>query len=207
MAPTRSAAIGTGTPVHRTGQAGGRDSNGTTDSAVCRASAGVSRNGPRRKRGRNARIDHPRYVFHSALPHSRRQNRNSDDSPCRTPLAGTAIVVGGFSHSVFVHNIQPEKEIEMRLYIAKITPPDQEIRKKSHHDAHTTYEFTKFIKCAWCWDPEEEAQRVSHSLGGIVVNSTSGNRAYCTDFQVEARPQGGFAISCDHPFADEPAVI
>ena len=112
--------------------------------------------------------------------------------------------MGGFSHSVFVHNIQPEKEIEMRLYIAKITPPDQE---KISPRPHTTYDFTKFIECAWYWDSKEEAQRVISFTGYIMVNQPAGNSAYCTDFQVEARPQGGFAISCDHPFADETAAI
>jgi len=86
----------------------------------------------------------------------------------------------------------------MRLYIDKIT---------SHADEQKpdTYDFTKSIKGAWQWTTQgqaEQAQRLFEDIG-IVIYPPLGGNAPCTDFRVETRPEGGFAISCEHPFATE----
>jgi hypothetical protein len=84
----------------------------------------------------------------------------------------------------------------MRLYIYTIT---------SHDDKPTTYEFTKFKEGAWHWDMRESAERaldmILNGSGGITVKAPDGRCDCCTDFRVEPRPQGGFAISCEHPFS------
>jgi hypothetical protein len=33
----------------------------------------------------------------------------------------------------------------------------------------------------------------------LVKSTVTGESGFCTDFRVESRPQGGFAISCEHP--------
>ena len=88
----------------------------------------------------------------------------------------------------------------MRLYIYTIT---------SHDEKPATYEFTKFIDGAWHWDTRESADRAQDMIlnvsGGITVKTPDGRCDYCTDFRVESMSQGGFAISCEHPFSSGPS--
>ena len=87
----------------------------------------------------------------------------------------------------------------MRLYISKITLYD---------DKHPIFEFNRLIENSGRWDTKEFAEREvnrSNETGGITVKSPdgSGRSAQCTDFQIESRPLGGFAISCEHPFSTD----
>lgn len=71
-----------------------------------------------------------------------------------------------------------------------------------------TYEFTKNIEGAWHTSPIEHANRICYLLSferEITVKNPNGlgQSALCTDFRIEERPQGGFAISCEHPFAND----
>jgi hypothetical protein len=82
-----------------------------------------------------------------------------------------------------------------RLYIKTI----------SRDDNHHTFAFTSAIEGAWYWNTEEQPTRffrVIGDWGGISVKSPIefGKSGLCTDFRVESRPQGGFAVSCEHPF-------
>ncbi len=67
------------------------------------------------------------------------------------------------------------------------------------------YGFTESVERALFWDTSESAEldRSKIDSGGITVKSRDGRIAYCTDFRVEPRPQGGFAISCEHPHASD----
>jgi hypothetical protein len=91
----------------------------------------------------------------------------------------------------------------MRLYIHKITKHGEEFKPD-------IYDFTKSIEGAWFWTTPESAERAQHFFsheGGITIRPPFGPSAACTDFRVEPRPQGGFAVSCEHPLAnDEPAT-
>jgi hypothetical protein len=44
---------------------------------------------------------------------------------------------------------------------------------------------------------------VSSERGGITVKAPDGTErtAHISDFKIEERPQGGFAISCEDPFS------
>jgi hypothetical protein len=88
----------------------------------------------------------------------------------------------------------------VRLYIYKIT-------KHEETQKPDTYDFTKSIDGAWHWLTREPADLACSYLseGGITIEVpySLGNNAPCTEFRVEQRPQGGFAISCEHPFASE----
>jgi hypothetical protein len=82
----------------------------------------------------------------------------------------------------------------MRLYIKTI----------DHGNTHDTYAWTSAIEGAWNWDTKEQAtlaRRVIVDWGGITVKSPieCGKSGLCADFRVESRPQGGFAVSCEHP--------
>jgi len=80
----------------------------------------------------------------------------------------------------------------VRAYIGKIT-------ERKHKQA--LYDFKESVEGAWFWTTKEEAESVRQFLSevGIKVYLPSGNCAPCTDFCVEPRPEGGFAISCEHP--------
>jgi hypothetical protein len=82
----------------------------------------------------------------------------------------------------------------MRLFI-------KEIRRVDNHD---TFTWTSAIEGAWNWDAEGQATRYLRWIlgwGEITVKSPTefGKASPCTDFRVEPRPQGGFALSCKHP--------
>jgi hypothetical protein len=85
----------------------------------------------------------------------------------------------------------------MRLYIRGII----EKAKKP-----MTLDFTDSIENSLALKPKGYAERIIHlifnDLGGINVKSPdgTGRSAFCADPRVEPRPQGGFAISCIHPF-------
>ena len=83
----------------------------------------------------------------------------------------------------------------MRLYIRAI----------NHGENHDTYEWTSAIEAAWDWSTKEETINKCRVIeqGGITVKSPVefGKIGLCTDFRVEPRPQGGFAISCEHPLS------
>lgn len=86
----------------------------------------------------------------------------------------------------------------MRLYIGHISSSDQ--RKPEFK-----YDFTESIEDSWQWDKKESAelQLTMILTCGIAAESPGPFRksAQCTAFQIEPRPQGGFAISCEHPFS------
>jgi hypothetical protein len=78
----------------------------------------------------------------------------------------------------------------MRLYI-----------EETNQNSLDKYEFTKSIEKAHHWETAQIAEtRVKAMVerGPIFVGS-----AKCTCFRVEALPQGGFAISCEHPSAGD----
>jgi hypothetical protein len=80
----------------------------------------------------------------------------------------------------------------MRLYIKTIIKGEK----------RRTYEWVSAIEDAWHWDTQEQADADGTWIEqeGIFVRSTiTGESGFCTDFRVESRPQGGFAISCEHP--------
>jgi hypothetical protein len=85
----------------------------------------------------------------------------------------------------------------MRRYIHQIT--------NRAHENKPTYDFTKSIEGAWHWTTRESVESDLHVIsianGGITVESPDGigKSSPCTDFRIESRPQGGFAISCDNP--------
>jgi hypothetical protein len=83
----------------------------------------------------------------------------------------------------------------MRVFIFKII----------YGERHPDYEFTKTAGPAWFWSTREQADRACQQISydGISVELPLGSRAQCRDFCVEACPQGGFSISCEHPFASE----
>ena len=60
------------------------------------------------------------------------------------------------------------------------------------------------IEAAMHWDTRERAgHMVSSERGGITVKAPDGTErtAHISDFKIEERPQGGFAISCEDPFS------
>ena len=83
----------------------------------------------------------------------------------------------------------------MRLYIKTI----------NHGDTHDTFTWTSAIEGAWHWNTKEETINKCRVIeqGGITVRSPIdfGKDGICTAFHVESRPQGGFAISCEHPLS------
>jgi len=85
----------------------------------------------------------------------------------------------------------------MRLYIYKITSYADDEQKPD------TYDFVKSIKGALHWATQGQAEQVRRLFedSGIIIYPPLGGNAPCTDFRVETRPEGGFAISCEHPFA------
>ena len=83
----------------------------------------------------------------------------------------------------------------MRLFI-------KGIRRGENHD---TFTWTSAVEGAWTWGAEGQADRFLRwtlGWGAITVKSPIqfGKIGLCTDFRVEPRPQGGFAVSCEHPF-------
>jgi len=78
----------------------------------------------------------------------------------------------------------------MRLYIKTV----------SRGNNHDTFELTSTIEGAWNWNVYEQPARFCRWIvgwGGIFVKSPiTGETGFCTDFRVEPRPQGGFAVSC-----------
>jgi hypothetical protein len=82
----------------------------------------------------------------------------------------------------------------MRLFI-------KEIAREANHN---TFTWTSAIEGAWNWDAEGQADRFLRwtlGWGGIAAKSPTefGKIGLCTDFRVEPRPQGGFAVSCEYP--------
>jgi hypothetical protein len=77
------------------------------------------------------------------------------------------------------------------------------IKTINHENDHDTYEFTQSIEGAWHWETKGEAERNCCAIverGGITADASPAGiptRGFCTDFRVESRPQGGFAISCE----------
>jgi len=90
----------------------------------------------------------------------------------------------------------------MRLYIHTTT--------KNVDQREPTYTLTKAIEGAWHWTTLESADRICRFLSqtGITINVQNGfgDSVYCTDYRVESRPQGGFAISCEHPLSAEKGI-
>ncbi len=89
----------------------------------------------------------------------------------------------------------------MRLYIHDIKSNDDKLIPINE------YTFTKSSQSAWFWDTRESAELARSMIfsGGITVKTLDGMIAYCTDFRVESRSEGGFAISCEHPSANDPS--
>jgi len=84
----------------------------------------------------------------------------------------------------------------MRIYIRSI--------KTNEGNDFPTFEFCKRIEAAMHWDTRERAgHMVSSERGGITVKAPDGaeRTAHISDFKIEERPQGGFAISCEDPFS------
>jgi hypothetical protein len=83
----------------------------------------------------------------------------------------------------------------MHLYIKTFS------QKNDHGALHDDYEFTSAIEGAWNWNTKEKAElyrSVVIERGGIVASDPTGARCGpCTDFRVESRPQGGFAVACE----------
>lgn len=81
----------------------------------------------------------------------------------------------------------------MRLYIKTI----------SRGNNHDTFQWTSAIGGAWNWNVPEQPGRLCCWIvgwGGIFVKSpVAGASGFCTEFRIEPRPQGGFAVSCEHP--------
>ena len=79
----------------------------------------------------------------------------------------------------------------MRLYICTIII-------ESNRDK---YVYTPEIKDSHSWNTEQEAQnylrRPVESGETICHSPFTKVSGVCTDFRVEPRPQGGFAISCE----------
>jgi hypothetical protein len=82
----------------------------------------------------------------------------------------------------------------MRVYICKVT---------QHLEAGepTSFEFVNAVDGAWFWKTRDDAQRALAIWQGITVEG-SAECLPCTDFRFESRPQGGFVISCEHPFPE-----
>lgn len=87
----------------------------------------------------------------------------------------------------------------MRVYIYKITKQQQE-RKPD------LYDFTSTIRSAWHWATKDAADRACRLFSeiGIRIELPSGEYALCSEYRAETRPEGGFAVSCEHPLADDP---
>lgn len=79
----------------------------------------------------------------------------------------------------------------MRVFIFKI----------AHAERNLTYDFTTTARTAWFWNTCDQADKACQLISdsGITVDLPFWNRLRCTDFRVEKRPQGGFAVSCGCP--------
>jgi hypothetical protein len=79
----------------------------------------------------------------------------------------------------------------MRLYIRTIT----------HENNRDSYVFTKMIEGGWNWNTYQDAEsylRWTVACGETICHSPFTKvSGVCSDFRVEPRPQGGFAISCE----------
>jgi hypothetical protein len=82
----------------------------------------------------------------------------------------------------------------MRLYIYKIKEP---VEKHKRH----TVEWVKSIGGAWHWETREAAEVHMQQFCPITIELPSGSVLLIpfADFRIEARPEGGFAASCEHP--------
>jgi hypothetical protein len=87
----------------------------------------------------------------------------------------------------------------MRVYIHKIT-------KRALEQEPDLFDFTSAIRSAWYWPTKEDAERASRVFSeiGIRIELSVGECGQCSDYRVEQRPEGGFAVSCEHPFSDDP---
>lgn len=87
----------------------------------------------------------------------------------------------------------------MRVYIYKIT-------KRELEHKPDLYNFTQTITPAWHWPTKEAAERACRlfSAFGIRIELPTGEHALCREYRVDQRPEGGFAVSCEYPFADDP---
>jgi hypothetical protein len=82
----------------------------------------------------------------------------------------------------------------MRLYIYEINEP---VEKHKRH----TVEFVKAIEGALHWETREAAEVHLQQFCPITIELPSGSVVHIpfAEFRIEARPQGGFAASCEHP--------
>lgn len=63
----------------------------------------------------------------------------------------------------------------------------------------------RVLRGARHWTTKDAAERAQRTFvqSGITVKAPWAQEAPCIDFQVEPRADGGFAISCEHPFASD----
>lgn len=87
----------------------------------------------------------------------------------------------------------------MRLYISNI--------KKQRDQRPDIYDFAKSIAGSWFWTTKCSAEYAKRVFGitGIWAAPPFGTGNLCTEFEIEARPEGGFAISCEYPSVSEEA--
>jgi hypothetical protein len=84
----------------------------------------------------------------------------------------------------------------MRLFIYEIT-------YRWNENQPPRYDFTASAESSWSWKTKEQANSARRLIeqDGIAIMSPLGPTLYCEDYRIEARPQGGFSISCVHPLA------
>ncbi len=67
---------------------------------------------------------------------------------------------------------------------------------------YLAYSFTSTSTNASHWRSLEAAETSLSMMTPISVTSASKcDTTYCTDFDIEKRPEGGFMISCEVPFS------
>jgi len=114
---------------------------------------------------------------------------------------GTAIERRSNARGKLGSGMRPNKKgYPMRVYIKDIKPGDEKNETKD-------YTFTKSAEGAWYWGTNESAELAKSMIfsGGIIVKTLDGGSYYCTEFHVEPRSQGGFAISCELPSLSAPS--